>query len=136
MVAFDVTGSVRWSVPNFGPKIATADGGVIAQAWDADAYNFTGAAVTFDKDGNATGQRGSLPVQSWTGNVYPLFDGLLLELVQPPPQYASSFEAVAGGNPSGNATSVAFLAFIEGKPFFAAAGTTLLRSEHSLRATT
>ena len=72
MVAFDATGKVRWSVPGYGPKIATADGGVIAQAWDEDARDFTGAVVTFDQSGNATGQMGSLPVQSWTGKLVQL----------------------------------------------------------------
>jgi hypothetical protein len=70
LVAFDASGSVRWSVPGYGPKIATADGGVIAQAWDPGANDFTGSSVTFDQNGNATGQMASLPTYSWLGNAY------------------------------------------------------------------
>jgi hypothetical protein len=72
MVAFDATGNVRWTVPGYGPKIALADGGVIAQAWDPDAQDFTGPAVTFDENGNATGMMGDLPTYSWMGNAYEL----------------------------------------------------------------
>jgi hypothetical protein len=67
MIAFDASGNARWSVPGYGPKIATADGGVIAQASDQDANDFTGAAVRFDQYGNATGQMASLPTYSWKG---------------------------------------------------------------------
>jgi hypothetical protein len=63
MVAFDATGAVRWTVPGYDPKIATADGGVIAT-------DESGAAVMFDMDGNATGQTASLPTLSWAGNSY------------------------------------------------------------------
>jgi hypothetical protein len=121
LVAFDATGNVRWSVPGYGPKIATADGGVIAQAYDPDTYDFTGSAVTFDLNGSATGQ-GTAATPSWRGKTYSILGGSLADLAQPPPKYASAFEVVAGGNPSGNATSVPFLTFIEGMPLFAAAG--------------
>jgi hypothetical protein len=70
MVAFDASGNVRWTVPGYGPKIATADGGVIAQAYDPDTEDFTGSSVTFDQNGSATGQMASLPTLSWFGNAY------------------------------------------------------------------
>jgi len=59
MFAFDAGGTIRWNVGgNWQPQIATEDGGVIATNQD------TGTAATFDQNGNATGQMGSLPVQS------------------------------------------------------------------------
>jgi hypothetical protein len=63
MIAFDATGNVRWTVPNYSPQIATADGGVIATSDD-------GSAIAFDQNGNATGQIPNLPTYSWTGNWY------------------------------------------------------------------
>jgi hypothetical protein len=72
LVAFDATGNVRWMVPgNYWPMIATADGGVIAKVCGWAPYaDCTGPAVTFDQNGNATGQLASLPTQSWTGYSY------------------------------------------------------------------
>ena len=55
MVKFDQSGNVIWSVPNDSPQIATADGGVIGYS-----------GITYDSNGNATGQI-ALPIQSWTG---------------------------------------------------------------------
>ena len=60
MNSFDTTGNVRWVVPGYCPMIATADGGVIAQGYDLNSYSCTGPVVTFDQNGNATGQIGSL----------------------------------------------------------------------------
>jgi hypothetical protein len=104
MVAFDAAGNTRWSVRGYGPRIATADGGVIAQAWDPDAQDFTGTAVTFDENGNATGMMATL-TQSWRGNEYTA-DGAVSSLSSPPvfPDGAS-FWSQAGGNPSENGTA-------------------------------
>ena len=55
MVKFDQSGNVIWSVPNDSPQIATADGGVIGYS-----------GITYDSNGNATGQIPT-PIQSWTG---------------------------------------------------------------------
>jgi hypothetical protein len=104
MVAFDQTGSVRWSAPNVFPKIATADGGVIAQTYDPTTRDFTGAVVAFDQNGNATGQLASLPTQSWLGNVYQV--GCTKELLAIPFMVLASFAPFAALNASGNATSV------------------------------
>ena len=106
MVAFDQTGSVRWIVPGYEPQIATADGGVIALECDPDTGDYTGAAVTFDQNGNATGQLGTLPTYSWKG-AYQLgsIDSVLpnadLALI-----LAKTFAAVPGGNLTGNGFSL------------------------------
>jgi len=97
MVAFDQSGSVRWTVEGYRPQIATADGGVIAT-------DDSGAAATFDQNGNATGQMGSLPVQSWTGNTYQY--GSTIQALLSPVEFASSFAASSGGNQSSNGTYV------------------------------
>jgi hypothetical protein len=94
MIGFDASGGVRWMAPgNWQPQIATADGGVIAIDQD------TGAAVTFDQGGNATGQVASLPEYSWTGEAYEM--GSVDDKLLPPPAYAASYAATAGGSPSG-----------------------------------
>ena len=77
MVAFDATGATRWIVPNETPQIATADGGVIGQS-----------GITYDQYGNATGQMASLPIQSWTGNLYQ--DGSVDQLAGIPVSLAAS----------------------------------------------
>jgi hypothetical protein len=92
MVAFDATGNVRWSVPNEQPQIATADGGVIGQS-----------GVTYDQNENATGQLGSLPTQSWTGNMYQ--DGPVEQLAILPFLLATSFCVEQGGNLSRTPTA-------------------------------
>ena len=69
LVAFDAGGNVRWSLANYCPQIATAGGGVIATASSYCSPNSV-PAVTLDQNGSATGQIGSLPTQSWTGNMY------------------------------------------------------------------
>jgi hypothetical protein len=102
MLAFDATGSVRWMLAGYGPQIATADGGVIAQAYDPATYDFTGPAVTFDLNGNATGQIASLPTFSWKG-AYRLGS---TDAEEPPfdmaDTIATSHTAVKGGNFTGN----------------------------------
>ena len=100
MIAFDQAGNVRWTVPgNYQPQIATADGGLIAT-------DPSGAAVTFDQYGNATGVLAGSPVQSWTGNTYEQAGSL--ESVVAPMVFedGASFWPAAGGNPSGNGTSI------------------------------
>jgi hypothetical protein len=72
MVAFDASGTVRWVAPNMCPQIATADGGVIAQAPNADSgceSPLSGPGYTFDANGNATGMA-AIGTQSWQGNQY------------------------------------------------------------------
>ncbi len=94
MVAFDAAGSMRWSVPNEQPLIATADGGVIAQS-----------GITYDQNGNATGQWGSMPTYSWKGayrvgsteSVAPEWD---------PADIATTYAAAPGGNLTGNGFSL------------------------------
>jgi hypothetical protein len=104
MIDFDATGKVLWSVAgNYAPTIATADGGVIAQSYDPDTGELTGT-VTFDQNGNATGQMASLPTYSWLGNAYQ--DGPVNQVLATPPKRAASFSPNPGANPSGNTTAV------------------------------
>jgi hypothetical protein len=92
MIAFDASGNVRWMVPNEQPQIATDDGGVIGQS-----------GITYDSNGNATGQMGNLPTQSWTGNTYQVgsVDQILTNFVN----LAISYWPFAGGNASGNGSA-------------------------------
>ena len=92
MVAFDAAGSMRWSVPNEQPLIATADGGVIAQS-----------GITYDQNGNATGQMGILPVYSWPGNAYSA--GQFLAAVAAPALLYAGWWPIEGANDSENGTA-------------------------------
>ncbi|MFY9726260.1 MAG: hypothetical protein WB579_12515 [Bryobacteraceae bacterium] len=91
MAAFDATGNVRWTVPNEQPQIATADGGVIGQS-----------GITYDQNGNATGQI-SLATYSWLGYAYQ--DGPVTQVVARQLYAAESFWPFAGANNSGNGTA-------------------------------
>ena len=88
MVAYDATGGVRWSVPNYAPLMATADGGVIATS------DFVSATI-FDQNGNATRQMAKMPTQSWQGNMYQL--GSIDRISAPPISMALSLWAWTGG---------------------------------------
>ena len=77
MIAFDSSGNVRWTVPNESPQYATADGGVIGQS-----------GITYDQNGNATGQ-GPPYTQSWTYNKYQ--DGPLTQVAAMPTLLASTW---------------------------------------------
>jgi hypothetical protein len=103
MVSFDTSGNVRWVVPNVYPQIATADGGVIAQAWDENTQNWTGPGLTYDANGNATGQVGALPTYSWKG-AYQV--GSIDSIVSNWWHSTTSFWATVGGNLTGNGTAL------------------------------
>ncbi len=92
MIAFDSGGGVRWMVPNETPQIATADGGVIGQS-----------GVTYDQNGNATGQIANLPIYSWYGNAYRF--GSVDQVLSNVFNWAASFWPSANGNASGNGTA-------------------------------
>jgi hypothetical protein len=90
LLAIDASGGVHWAVSGlYQPKMATADGGVIATAED-------GTAVIFDQTGTVTGQLASLPVQSWTGNAYQT-TGATQQVVTNWLYLAASFWALEGG---------------------------------------
>jgi len=95
MMAFASSGQQLWSQPNYAPRIATSDGGVIATSP-------SGQAVTFDQNGNADGQMGNLLTYSWKG-AYSAADSLSVPL----PSVAPVPGAVAGGGPTGKGTTVA-----------------------------
>jgi hypothetical protein len=94
MVSFDASGNVRWMVPNEQPQIATADGGVIGQS-----------GITYDSNGNATGQVSPL-TQTWTGNMYQRTGSLDAMAAPSVFEAGASFWATVGGNPSGNGTAM------------------------------
>jgi len=93
MVAFDQTGNVRWTVPNDQPQIATDDGGVL-----------TRLGVTYDQNGNATGQIANMPAQSWIGRGYEI-SPLMQIAFQATPQATPPYWSVAQANLSVNSTS-------------------------------
>jgi hypothetical protein len=102
IVAFDRTGAVRWTLPGYWqPEIATADGGVIAS--ELDENNNPIATVTFDQNGNATGQMNPL-TPSWTGNWYR--DGDVEQVALAPALFAFTYAAAQGGNPSNSGAHV------------------------------
>lgn len=93
MIAFDASGNAHWTVSNDQPAIATEDGGVIGQS-----------GITYDQNGNATGQIGSPPTQSWLGYDYQL--GSIEEWLANVIKVAKSWWPFSRGNASGNNTAV------------------------------
>jgi hypothetical protein len=92
LIRFNQSGGIIWSVPNDYPQIATADGGVIGYS-----------GITYDSQGRATGQVGSVPLQSWHGNAYQY--GSVDQVVPTPTNVATTLWAQVGANPSGNSTA-------------------------------
>ena len=112
MASFDQTGAIRWMVPgNYQPQIATADGGLIAT-------DPSGAAITFDQYGNATGALPGSPVQSWMKQTYTSGGGGVSDVVLRTAELATGYQSQAGGNPSSNGTSVGIAEPVEGVPVF------------------
>jgi hypothetical protein len=97
MVAFNSSGQQIWNQPNYSPQVATSDNGVIATSQ-------SGQAVTFDQNGNQSGQMASLLMQSWTANEYQL--GSTESIAVPTIDLAASFSPVLGGNPSSPGTAI------------------------------
>lgn len=87
MVAFDGSGSVRWTVPNEQPQIATNDGGVIGQS-----------GIMYDSNGNATGQM-NVFTQSWYGYAYQI--GSVHQVLSDAINIAMGYASARGGNLSG-----------------------------------
>jgi hypothetical protein len=107
MIAFDTSGNIKWSVPNYNPQIVTADDGVIART-----YNGVGTTTsTFDVNGNATGQNqttsGSISI-SWSGNAsYGVGTGSsLISQATIPPAFAPTYAALLDGSQTGNGTAI------------------------------
>jgi hypothetical protein len=100
LAAIDAGGGVHWTAPGlYWPKVATADGGVIAAVED-------GSAVVFDRTGGTIAVYAQLPIQAWTGNAY-IVDSSAVKSVSVPTLATamSPYWSFAGGNPSGNGTS-------------------------------
>jgi hypothetical protein len=113
MLAFDATGNLLWSVAgNYQPQIATADGGIIATTDD-------GSAVTFDQNGNATGQL-AIPgngLPNWDAQIYTA-GASGVESVAFWAELGASFATLPGGNPSGNGTYVPNFGLAESHPIW------------------
>ena len=89
MIKFDRSGNIQWSVPGDSPQIATADGGVVGAS-----------GITYDSQGNATGQVANLPTKGWFGDSYQVA-GSLQSIEPVPVNPAESDWAFLGGSPSG-----------------------------------
>ena len=89
MVAFDATGSVRWSVPNDQPLAALADGGVLGQS-----------GITYDQSGGASGRIPGPPTFSWFGYAY--LEGSLDQVSPPAMYFAADWWPFGHGSQSPN----------------------------------
>ena len=101
MLAFDTSGNVKWSVPNYSPQTLNADGSVSAQSVGGST------TATFDMHGAPAGQLQPTLGYSWLGNYYSLStDSRVVAVISPPIDYAMTFGALVGGNASFNLTAV------------------------------
>jgi uncharacterized protein YjdB/N-acetylneuraminic acid mutarotase len=91
MVHINQSGSITWTVPNDSPKFATDDGGLIGAS--GTMYDINGKANSYFS--------GIAPTESWTGSGYAGNSQIASTL----PEYANSFAATKGGNPSSAAPS-------------------------------
>jgi hypothetical protein len=106
MVAFDAGGNVRWTVPNEQPQYATHDGGVVGTS-----------GIFYDERGNARNLL-TPALQSWLTESYVSTGGAIADVQLPQIQWASSYQAITGGNPSFNETSVGVAQSVEGLPVY------------------
>jgi hypothetical protein len=110
LAKFDQNGNIQWSKPNYYALIATADGGVIAQTEYPYTFSgvpfYSGPAITFDSNGNQTGQMGNLSTQSWLANSYASLSSDVTSILSLAPEPASAFGAFPPGNPSFTPTAV------------------------------
>jgi hypothetical protein len=108
MLNFTASGSVRWSIPYDSPAIATVDGGLIGTSdvtYDQNG-NATGQVVVLPTFGNVFGQSSGLPTYSWTGKAYEVAFGSVDEVFSLPFNPAAPlFWSFSGANPSENGTS-------------------------------
>jgi hypothetical protein len=112
MMAFTSSGQQLWNQPGCTPQIATIDGGVIAQS-------SSGQSVTFDTNGDQTGQTSPLSPNltqysggqwpGWLGNSlgssYAISFGTATSLASTTIDYANTYAALLGGNHSGTSVS-------------------------------
>jgi hypothetical protein len=102
MVAFDQSGSMRWTVAgNWEPAIATSDGGLIARLLDQGGNEIGSAA--FGNSGNATGLLGNMLTYSWKGAYK---RGSVISTAAAGLQIASSYGAARRGNLTGNGAAI------------------------------
>jgi hypothetical protein len=111
LVVFDVGGQIKWMMPGYYPTMATAGGGLIAATATGN--------YAFDDGGNAAGQIATLPTYAWHGNAYTSTTAGIAQLVMPNVEWATSYTAMYGGNPSANGTAVGVAPPIEGFNVFA-----------------
>ncbi len=111
MIGFDASGSLRWSVPNEQPQIATADGGVIGSS-----------GITYDQNGNAAGLIANLPAYSWLGYWYQI--GSAEQSLLIPLDFALSFTAFVPGSPRPAAQGTA-AKLVQSKTFMPPGGSIL-----------
>lgn len=83
IVAFDESGTVRWTVPNDEPKIGTDDGGVIAKS-----------GIMYDQNGGASGFSVAAAIYSWTSGAYEI--GSVHRFPSPPQGFALGWFPSAG----------------------------------------
>ena len=114
MAAVTTSGTLKWTVPgSYNPVMAMIDGGALAKSGDGLS------TLTFDQNGNATGQKTNLapPNQGgqgqWPGwfgnsqgNAYSVASGTATLVASATTTYATTFAAVTGGNQSGSLTAI------------------------------
>ena len=100
-----VTGSqvsVKWSVPNYSPQVLSFDNSLIALFSDGQT------SATFNSNGNIIGLYQAIANSfDWVGSGYFLpSNGIVASSAGTPTHYAPTYAAIAGGNESGNETSI------------------------------
>jgi len=92
------------------PQYATPGGGTIATSTTKDQNGVTlyGALYTVDNTGGVTGQSAdSGAVRTWIGQSYAVSASSISKVQQAVAVEQASFQAVSGGNPTGNGAAVA-----------------------------
>lgn len=111
LLVFDTAGDIKWTLPGHNPVMATTGGGLVA-ATATSAY-------AFEASGAATEQISRVPAYSWDNRLYSLTTGGIAQISFPTVEWAASYAAMYGGNPSANGTFVGVAPPVQGFPVFA-----------------
>ncbi len=135
LIAVGSAGSTLWkqavsSTPTYiTPLYATADGGMIVQSKQVQncqsnppRCETVGSPIldTLDQNGNLTGQTSNTSgVLSWRQTTYLSSTAQVSAIALPPSQWATSYTAFTGGNPSLTQAAIGVFEEVEGLPVFA-----------------
>jgi hypothetical protein len=98
LVAFDVAGQIKWTVPGAVPVMSTLGGGLVARG--------PSGLPSLDATGSAETQLSSVPTYSWFKRSYTQAFGSVAQMVSANTPYGFGWASTQGGNLSQNGSAI------------------------------